>query len=148
MGMSAGTSGGAKSEINVTPLVDVCLVLLIIFMVLVPRNVPELSVRIPPESKRPQERKVAEDPLVVAMTPEGGLSLNGTPITQDRLSEALTRQLEFRETRAVFVDFEDGVPYGEAVPIIDLAKRSGADVVAILKEKGEVIPSTLRPGGP
>ena len=46
MSMSAGGGGGgAKSEINVTPLVDVCLVLLIIFMVLVPRNVPEISVR-------------------------------------------------------------------------------------------------------
>ena len=52
MGMSAGgSSGGAKSDINVTPLVDVCLVLLIIFMVMVPRNVPEISVQIPPESK-------------------------------------------------------------------------------------------------
>ena len=54
MGMAAGNSGDEPSgEINVTPLVDVCLVLLIIFMVMVPKTIPEISVRIPPESKRP-----------------------------------------------------------------------------------------------
>jgi len=146
MAMSVGgRGGGTKSEINVTPLVDVCLVLLIIFMVLVPRNVPEISVRIPPESKQPErQQKLPEEPLVIGMSKEGGLSLNHNPIQRDQLPAQLTRQLEFRGTKAVFVDFDAKSKYGDAVEIIDLAKRSGAEIVAILKKKDEVIPRTLR----
>jgi len=146
MAMSLGSGkGGAKSEINVTPLVDVCLVLLIIFMVLVPRNVPEISVRIPPESKKPErQQKLPEEPLVIGMSKDGGLLLNHNPIQRDQLSAQLTRQLEFRGTKAVFVDFDKKAKYGDAVAIIDLAKRSGAEIVAILKKKDEVIPRTLR----
>jgi biopolymer transport protein ExbD len=143
--MSAGgASGGAKSDINVTPLVDVCLVLLIIFMVMVPRNVPEISVRIPPESKVKRPPNPANETLVVGMTEDGGLLLNRNPIEKEKLAEELAKQLEAREKRVVFVDFHDKVPYGDAVEIIDLAKTAGADVVGVMKDKNYKMPETLK----
>ncbi len=145
MAMSAGGgSGGAKSDINVTPLVDVCLVLLIIFMVMVPRNVPEISIRIPPESKVKRPPPKENTTLVVGMDDKGGLLLNRNPIEKDKLAEEITRQLEFREKRVVFVDFHPKVKYGKAVEIIDLAKHAGADVVGIMKDKDYKMPETLR----
>jgi biopolymer transport protein ExbD len=144
MGMSLGGGGGAKSDINVTPLVDVCLVLLIIFMVMVPRNVPEISVRIPPESKQKQIKPPSEEPLVIGMAKEGGLTLNRNPVDKAKLSDELRRQLEFRDKKAVFVDFDDDVKYGKAVEVLDLAKRSGAEVLGIMKNKDRKTPDTLK----
>jgi biopolymer transport protein ExbD len=142
--MSTGGGGGAKSDINVTPLVDVCLVLLIIFMVMVPRNVPEISVRIPPESKQQKPPERAEEPLVIGLTEDGGLTLNRNPIEKSKLGEEIARQLEFRDKKAVFVDFDDEAVYGTAVEVLDLAKRSGAEVLGVMKRKDHVTPDTLK----
>lgn len=145
MGMSAGGGGGAKSDINVTPLVDVCLVLLIIFMVMVPRNVPELSVRIPPESKRPPTQKPpSEEALVIGLTKDSGLTLNRNPVDKQKLSSEITRQLEFREKKVVFVDFDSDANYGESVEVMDLAKKAGADVVGIMRKKDYKMPESLK----
>ena len=75
---------------------------------------------------------------------EGGLLLNRNPIEKSKLAEEITRQLEFRDKRVVFVDFHEEVPYGDAVEIIDLAKKAGADVVGIMKDKDYKMPETLR----
>ncbi|MEM7155019.1 MAG: biopolymer transporter ExbD [Myxococcota bacterium] len=144
MGMSAGSSGGANSEINVTPLVDVCLVLLIIFMVMVPQNVPEISVRVPPESKKPPREKPAQETLVIGLTKEGGLTLNRNPVDRTRLSEEIARQLEVRDKKVVFVDFDDSAKYGTAVEVLDLAKQAGAEVLGIMKNKDKKIPDNLK----
>lgn len=144
MGMSlGGGGGGAKSDINVTPLVDVCLVLLIIFMVMVPQNVPEISVRVPPESKQKQQKPPTDEPLVIGLTPEGGITLNRNPIDRERLSEELSRQLEGRGTKVVFVNFDDKAKYGVAVEILDVAKRAGAEVLGIMKDKEKKTPEYL-----
>lgn len=143
MGMSAGGGKGAKSDINVTPLVDVCLVLLIIFMVMVPRNVPEISVRVPPERKMKQPRPPKEEPLVIGLTKDNALTLNRNRIEKERLASEIERQLGFREKRVVFVDFDDDAEYGKAVEILDLAKEAGAEVLGIMKRKGRKTPDTL-----
>jgi len=142
MGMDAGSGQGAKSEINVTPLVDVCLVLLIIFMVMVPKNVPEISVRVPPESDK-QIKKQESDTLVIGLSKEGGVSLNHNPIDKGVLGEKIESLLRNRDKKVVFVDFEDDALYGDAVEVLDIAKRSGAAVLGIMKKKNEPVPDTL-----
>lgn len=144
MGMSAGGGGGANSDINVTPLVDVCLVLLIIFMVMVPRNVPEISVRVPPESKAPPRKKPLQETLVVGLTKDGGVTLNRNPVDRKRLASEITKQLENREKKVVFFDFDDDSKYGDAVKVFDLAKGAGAEVLGIMKDKNKKTPDTLR----
>jgi biopolymer transport protein ExbD len=142
MGMSAGGSGdGPSSEINVTPLVDVCLVLLIIFMVLTPRNVPEISVRVPPESKNKVQTQKNES-IVIGLTKDGGVLLNRTPVDRGELGNLIQSRLKGRDP-VVFVDFDDDVKYGQAVEVLDIAKRSGAEVLGVMKRKDEVVPDTL-----
>lgn len=144
MGMSAGSKGGANSEINVTPLVDVCLVLLIIFMVMVPQNVPEISVRVPPESKIKRPPREKQETLVIGLNKDGGIMLNRNPVDRSQLSEQLQRQLDVRDKKVVFVNFDDDAKYGPAVEILDLAKQSGADVLGIMKDKEKKTPNNLR----
>jgi len=144
MGMSTGGSAGAKSDINVTPLVDVCLVLLIIFMVMVPRKVPEISVRVPPESKQKQRQPPNQETLVVGLTKDGALTLNRNPIDKARLADEITRQLDVRDKKVVFVDFDDDAKYGTAVEVLDLAKQAGAEVLGIMKNKDKKTPDSLK----
>ncbi|MCA9707405.1 MAG: biopolymer transporter ExbD [Myxococcales bacterium] len=144
MGMTAGGGKGAKSDINVTPLVDVCLVLLIIFMVMVPQNVPEISVRVPPESKSRQQQQPQQETLVIGLTKDGGVTLNRNPIERSSLGDQLERQLEVRDKKVVFVNFDDDAKYGPAVELLDLAKQSGADVLGIMKDKERKTPDNLR----
>lgn len=145
MSMSAGGKGGANSEINVTPLVDVCLVLLIIFMVMTPRNVPELSVRIPPESKTTKPpNPTDEKPLVIGLAENGAITLNTKVLKEAAMGKELERQLKDRDKKAVFVDFEEKAKYGKAVELVDLARRSGADIVGIMRDKDYKMPETLR----
>ncbi|MEM7159371.1 MAG: biopolymer transporter ExbD [Myxococcota bacterium] len=143
MGMSAGGKGGANSEINVTPLVDVCLVLLIIFMVMVPQSVPEISVRVPPEGT-PRNDAPRVQPLVVGLTENGGLTLNQEPLDRTRLFDALQRQLEVRDKKVVFVDFDSQAKYGTAVEVLDLASEAGAEVLGVMRRRNEPTPDTLK----
>ncbi len=147
MGMSTGGSkGGAQSEINVTPLVDICLVLLIIFRVMLPKNVPEISVRVPPESKQRQKPQQANENLVLGLTKDGAITLNRTPVDRANLGETLETQLKFRDKKVIFINFDDDANYGVAVEVLDLAKRSGAEVLGIMKNKEKPTPNSLRPG--
>lgn len=144
MGMSTGGSkGGAAADINVTPLVDICLVLLIIFMVMLPKNVPEISVKVPPESKtKPKPQQVNEN-LVLGLTKDGAVTLNRTPVDRALLPEQLENQLKFRDKKVIFVNFDDDAKYGTAVEILDLAKRAGADVLGIMKNKDKKTPTSI-----
>lgn len=143
MGMATGGKKGAQSDINVTPLVDVCLVLLIIFMVMVPRNVPEISVRVPPTSKAKHPKPPKEEPLVIGLSSEGALTLNRKALDKEKLAAEIQRQLAFRESKVVFVDFDDEAEYGKAVEILEMAKGAGTEVLGIMKKKGHKTPETL-----
>lgn len=143
MGMDTGSKGGPASEINVTPLVDVCLVLLIIFMVMIPKNVPEISVQTPPESKK-KKKQEQSDTLVIGLDKEGALTLNSQPVqTREELGDLISSRLQGREKKVVFIDFKDDASYGTAVEVLDIAKRNGAAVLGIMKQKNRPMPDTL-----
>ena len=146
-------AGGASSDddgmiagINVTPLVDICLVLLIIFMVMLPKNVPEISVKVPPESKTRQKPQQANENLVLGLTKDGAVTLNRSPVEKTTLPDTLENQLKFRDKKVIFINFDADAKYGTAVEILDIAKRSGADVLGIMKDKDKPTPTSLRPG--
>ena len=147
MGMSTGGSkGGAAADINVTPLVDICLVLLIIFMVMLPKNVPEITVKVPPESKTRQKPQQVNENLVLGLTKDGAITLNRSPLDRAMLPETIENQLKFRDKKVIFINFDADAKYGTAVEILDIAKRSGADVLGIMKDKDKPTPTSLRPG--
>ena len=136
--MSFGGSGGSgvKSDINVTPLVDVVLVLLIIFLVAMPIVMKNIEVEIPKKLEDQQVEVVLPDQVTVEVTKGGVLLLNGIEINKAELAVKLRAKLELKREKVVFVDFDENTRYGDAVSIMDTIKGAGATKVA-LKIKDE-----------
>jgi len=141
MGMNVGAHGGkkgqAKPEMNVTPLVDVVLVLLIIFMLIMPLMPAHFWVHVPDktdvEDATPPDPN-EKQPLVISVNPEGFLQINREVVPDDEFVEKLRRVLIARGERKVFFDAADSAPYSRAVRALDLARMGGAAHIAVLTE--------------
>ncbi|HZS46613.1 MAG TPA: biopolymer transporter ExbD [Blastocatellia bacterium] len=125
------SGSGAKPEINLTPLIDVLLVLLIIFMVISPISPKQLEAKVPQPPPLDEGTSVQVRGLLVVSIAPGTLelSLNGTAMQVDQLRHRLTEELQRRplELRTVFVKAPKTVLYRDVVRIIDLAKGAGAE---------------------
>jgi len=133
MGISAGGQGGRKSDINVTPLVDICLVLLIIFLVTMPIMLKQITVEIP--------RKLEADEVQVATGTTISLcvfAVDGTvlidesgaksKIARTDLAKTLRPKIDaIKNERVVFVDFDEALKYGDVVSVMDTVKGMGKD---------------------
>ena len=145
MGMSAGGSkGGPKSEMNVTPLVDVVLVLLVIFMVTMPVMMRNITIEIPRDLEKEEISMVTTTIIVTGMV-DGTLEIsdgvNKENIQRTQLAKELRKRLkDVSSEKSVFVDFEDGVPWEQAISVMDtikgvgkLSKVDGKDVREVVK---------------
>ena len=129
MGAKLGGGKAVQGDINVTPLIDVMLVLLIIFMVLSPQMITEMSSQVPgPQKDRPKP-KDADRPnqLVVAVYEDGTTALNLTPMDRTELFSQLRMRLDAREAdkRVIFVDAHPELAHGSVVAVMDLVKDAG-----------------------
>jgi biopolymer transport protein ExbD/biopolymer transport protein TolR len=140
--MAMGVSTGGKSKtaqpvVNVTPLVDVALVVLIIFMVVTPMMTKTFWTNLPQEEKTevtpPPEDK--DPPLVMTIDQKGVIRVNQTVLTKDQIKERLPRMLAAKKQRVLYFDAHDNVPYGTAVEVMDLARSGDARSIAILTQK-------------
>ncbi len=151
MAMSTGGGGdGAKPQINVTPLIDVLLVLLIIFMVITPLKPSRFEAKVPAEPKDQQDANVKPNPLtlVVAISKETrGITLNNEPFGDVSDTEKLSAKLRevfkarenegvFREgtnevEKTIFLKSPKSVRYGDVVKVIDAAKAAGASPIGL-----------------
>jgi biopolymer transport protein ExbD len=132
--MAFGGGGGAntaKSDINVTPLVDVVLVLLIIFLVAMPIVMKNIEIEIPKKLDEPNVDVVLPDQTTVEVTKAGTILLNGVEITRAELPVKLRGKLESRREKVVFVDFDEFTRYGDAVAVMDVVKGAGATKIAM-----------------
>lgn len=137
MGMSMGGRGGAQSEINVTPLVDVVLVLLIIFMVVTPLLQVNLEAEIPkpPETNEPPPPPDPNDPVqIVISVKRDGIYLNLDKVTEEQLAEKLKTMMKSRkkEDQIAFISGEDGLPFGSVVRVMDIARGAEVKNVGII----------------
>lgn len=134
MGMSLGSpkAKGVTPHLNVTPLVDVVLVLLIIFMVVLPMLTKQMWAHLP--KQEPTDVPSESRAIVLRVADDGTLSINGTPFAETELDAHLPRMLRARPDKIVFLDAAKRAPYRRAVLAIDAAKRAGARDVAILTE--------------
>jgi biopolymer transport protein TolR len=133
MAMDVGSGkGGAKADINVTPLIDVVLVLLIIFMVLVPSMLKELTANVPKkdESNTPPDPNAV--PIVVEYTAQGELSVNTESVAPEGLASKVSERLKFKSQKVVFFKIEDEAPYGDAIRFMDIVKGAGATTLGIV----------------
>lgn len=138
MGMSANNRGGKVTPtMNVTPLVDVVLVLLIIFMVITPLLSKQFYVHIPKQEKKEAEAKPnpADQPLVMSVNDTGNILLNGTTVEDKNVVEKLKRIFAARNDHVLFFDASDKAPYGKSVQALDMARAGGAVTIAILTER-------------
>ena len=126
-----GRTQSSLAEINVTPLVDVVLVLLIIFMVLTPSMLKHLDPTIP---KKADENVIpsVETPILIEYTAKHVLTINGEPVRPEQLAESLAGRLRVDRQKVVFFKAEDEAPYGEVVRLMDIARGSGAKTLAVV----------------
>jgi biopolymer transport protein ExbD/biopolymer transport protein TolR len=127
------------AAINVTPLVDVVLVLLIIFMVVTPLLEKKLDVSVPASRQVETERELPAEQLLVNVTRDGKLTLNGQPIAKWSYLAELRARLAPRapRDRVVFVGADEDARYGLLVKAIDQAKQAGATVIGMATDEPE-----------
>jgi biopolymer transport protein ExbD len=134
MSMSTGKKG-VTSDINITPYIDILLVLLIIFMVTVPMKRFKHDIRIPQPATKVQQQNVKNDSIIVDMDLDRSLKLNNQPITLDKLETTLTPVFAPRAAKKnIFIRAEASIPYGEVFEIIDLVRHAGATDVALIQK--------------
>ncbi len=136
MGMSVGgKKGGAKSEPNIVPLIDILLVLLIIFMVITP-IVPKGLDALVPQPNPDQEEQQQEDPdvrtVVVSVNQGGELMINQDPVTKAELGARLTDIFRTRAERTMFVRGDPEVLFYEVAEVIDIAKGAQIDKIGLI----------------
>jgi len=134
MSMAAGGTGDYKSDINITPLVDVVLVLLIIFMVITPLLQMGYDVKVPPKATEQTITQVPPDQLVVSVMPNNKLYLNKQELTAEQLKTQLGDNLKNRSTKTVFFSADDTVTYEQVAKVMDIVRNAGATNIGIVLE--------------
>ena len=128
-------AGQQNAEINVTPLVDVVLVLLIIFMVVTPLLEKDIAVRVPATEEVETADDLPPDQLVVKLHSEGPIEINGSEIDEADYLARMRELVEERSDKTVFFVADDGANYARFVSLVDGAKQAGATTVGMATEK-------------
>ncbi len=150
MGMSTGSTGGAVPNINVTPLIDVLLVLLIIFMAITPLKPSRFEAKVPAEPKDQQQVNVKPNPLTLVIainkdtkqitlnndafgdvTDTTALNTKLHQIFKDRTDNGVFREGTNEIEKTVFIKSPKSVHYGDVVKVIDAAKEAGASPIGL-----------------
>ncbi|MGA2262973.1 MAG: biopolymer transporter ExbD [Acidobacteriota bacterium] len=135
MAMSLGNKG-YKSDINITPYIDILLVLLIIFMVATPMKKWDQQIRVPkPAIQQPKE--VKSDSVILEVDLNHDIRINTMPVTLEKLQKTLYDIMIGRVDKNMFIRGDSNLPYGYVFQILDIAKRSGvADIALLGKSSG------------
>ncbi|HEY3203392.1 MAG TPA: biopolymer transporter ExbD [Thermoanaerobaculia bacterium] len=128
-----GPPGEYKSDINITPLVDVVLVLLIIFMVITPLLQMGYDVKVPPKNP-PQGGPPPTDLIIVSLAPQNKIYLNKDEVNVQTLALRLTDILKNRANKTVFFSGDDAANYGEVIRVMDICRNAGAKSMGIVLE--------------
>lgn len=135
MTMMVGKQKGVYANINITPYIDILLVLLIIFMVAAPLKQHEHPVRVPQPAPKVEAKDVKPDSIIVEMDLDHTIRLNNQPITLEKLESTLTEVFRRRAVKNLFVRGDSDLPYGDVFVLLDIARRSGVGDIALLQKK-------------
>ena len=134
MSMNLGDKGGVKSDINVTPLVDVMLVLLIIMMIIAPMLQKGVDVKLPTASNT-VDKPETQDQTVVAVTADGRFHLNSKEIADDELAPRVTEVLENKKERIILIKADEDASYGRVMAAMDALRKAQIEDMGLITEK-------------
>jgi len=133
MAMNVGGGGGVKSDINVTPLVDVMLVLLIIMMIVAPLLQQGVSVKLPVATNT-NEKPDTQDQTVLAIDSQKRLYLNAVPVQKDDLRRRVEEVLENNKDKIVIIKADQDVEYGAVMDAMDQLRASGIEDMGLITD--------------
>ena len=138
MGMAVGGGSGAKADINMTPMIDVLLVLIIIFMVITPLTPKGLEALVPQPPKADQPQTQADQrTVVIVINRDKSMSINQEPTDEQRLGPRLEEIFKTRAERVVFVRGDNDLEYQYVAKAIDIAHGAGIDKVGLMTPQME-----------
>ena len=142
MAMSGGKMGDMKSDINITPLVDVVLVLLIIFMVVTPLLQRGYETKVPPKVKTTEVLPQMSDQIVVRLSEDGGMYINKEQYTEKEFPTKLEDVTRGRESKVVFFAADGNLTYDKVARFMDICNDHGAKNLGIVLEDLSAAPAT------
>ena len=135
MGMAVGGKRGILAEVNVVPLIDILLVLLVIFMI-IPHQQVGLQASLPQESS-PKDRGVPPGTMVVQVAADGTVKINGSVVQLDELRGRLERMFALRDQRVAFLEGDRSIEFQAVAQVLDLMHVAGASAVGLLSSELE-----------
>ena len=144
-----GKKGGPASDINVTPMIDVLLVLLIIFMVVQQGLQRGVAMQVPPPKDKDQvaQKPNPEDQIVLELVPGPEYRINTRPVPSDQLETTLRQIYSTRPRKVIFVKGAENMTYGDIVHAVDASRAAGIEVVGLVPrpEVGPAAPAAAAP---
>jgi biopolymer transport protein TolR len=129
-----GSKGGLKADINVTPLVDVMLVLLIIMMLIAPMLQQGVSVKLP-QAANTADKPETQDQTVVAVTSDKRMYLNGVPIQEADLQTQIQTIMETKKEKIVLIKGDEDAPYSAIMNAMDRLRESNIENIGLITER-------------
>jgi biopolymer transport protein TolR len=129
-----GSKGGLKADINVTPLVDVMLVLLIIMMLIAPMLQQGVSVKLP-QASNSADKPETQDQTVVAVTSDRRIYLNGVPMQEAELGTRVVTLMETKKEKVVLIKGDEEAPYSAIMGAMDRLREANIENIGLITER-------------
>jgi biopolymer transport protein TolR len=134
MDVGGGARGEVKSDINVTPLVDVMLVLLIIMMIVAPMLQKGVDVKLP-QAANTVDKPETQEQTVIAITADKRVYLNAQPIREEELTQKVTESLESKKEKTVLIKGDEDAPYSAIMATMDKLRAAQIENIGLVAEK-------------